>query len=151
MSRRGERVDQPSLLDSLEAEDVIEAVIAAGKAAGEASRRRMDAARAASFGGPEAHARTTDPDTSHTAAQLVNVTAQARQVLAVYVDQGDGLTADEAYRLAGLDALARQRCSDLLRRGYLERTGERRRTRQGRPAHVCRITQAGREWLAESG
>lgn len=97
---------------------------------------------------PWHHARRGDPDTSHGAAASVNIGRQARWVLARYWWAPDGLTDHEAGERAGLGADARQRCSDLRHAGLIEPTGEKRPSPRGRPARVCRITEAGRVWLA---
>jgi len=112
------------------------------------AERRLAAARVDAD--PRHHARTSDPDTSHLAAAAVNVTRQARAVLAAYLD-GAALLDVEAYDLAGFPMANNrgQRCSDLRRSGFIERTGTRRRTPNGQLAHECRITAAGRSYLVE--
>lgn len=90
------------------------------------------------------HARNSDPDTSHEAAEQLNITAQAIRVLQAYAT-GDELIDHEAYRIVGFPPgrTSHQRCSDLRDRGYIARTGERRLTPSGKAAYVCRITEAG--------
>ena len=97
------------------------------------------------------HARNTDPDTSH-AAIPDNVTAQGLIVLRAY--RGGALLTDhDAYRLAGFGPNARdgQRCSDLRREGYIERSGLRGITPSGKSGHLCRITISGRDYLKRNG
>jgi hypothetical protein len=95
---------------------------------------------------PTTHARTTDPDTSHAAAAAVDYAKQARQVLTVYAG-GLSLTDHQAYYLAGLDGLARQRCSDLRAKGLIAWTGHKAMTPSGRLAGTCTITPEGRAAL----
>lgn len=94
-------------------------------------------------------ARRGDPDTSHMAAEGVNVGKQARRILGAYVD-GDALLDVEAYERAGYPMTNNrgQRCSDLRHAELIERTGTKRKTPNGALAHECRITDAGRAYLA---
>jgi hypothetical protein len=94
------------------------------------------------------HARASDPDTSHEAVP-VHITAQALRVLRAYQD-GVALLDHDAYRRAGFGPNARdgQRCSDLRFHGLIERTGERDFTPSGKRGYLCRITPAGRAYLA---
>lgn len=94
-------------------------------------------------------ARATDPDTSHEAAEAVDVTYQCWLVLRVY-QTGWALLDHDAYRLAGLTVAingARQRCSDLRQEGLIARTGDRARTPSGRAGYLCRITPRGLDYL----
>jgi len=95
-----------------------------------------------------AHARDSDPDTSHEAVP-VNLSDQAYRVLRAY-RTGLALLDNDAYRLAGMeDSRAKsQRCSDLRHAGLIERTGERGQTPSGKSGHLCRITPAGQAYLA---
>ena len=94
---------------------------------------------------PRAHARRTDPDTSHAAAaQLSAKDHMMRRLLAAYLAAGD-LSTDEAVSRAGYTARdgAWKRVSDLAGLGYLIETGERRTGSSGRKQLVRRITDAG--------
>jgi hypothetical protein len=93
------------------------------------------------------HARGDDPDTSHEAVP-VNITAQALRVLYAYRDD-DAMLDHTAYRLVGLGVsrFTHQRCSDLRAANLIERTGERGRTPSGKAGYLCRITQAGHDYL----
>ena len=95
------------------------------------------------------HARDTDPDTSHDAIPN-NITEQALRVLAGYRN-GDAILDHIAYARVGMDThlarLAHQRCSDLRHAGFIERIGQRAPTPSGKFGHLCRITDAGREYL----
>ena len=97
---------------------------------------------------PHHHARADDPDTSHEAAATVDVSRQARRILAAYA-LGDALLDVEAYSRVGFPVTNNrgQRCSDLRSAGFIERTGNRRRTANGKAAHECRITAAGLTYL----
>lgn len=98
-----------------------------------------------------AHARSSDPATSHEAATSINITAQALRVLRAYHEHDRALLDHDAYRLVGLDddgkRAAHQRCSDLRRLKLIERTGDRATTPLGKSGYVCRITAAGRSFL----
>jgi hypothetical protein len=98
------------------------------------------------FSGP--HARKSDPDTSHDAAASINITEQALIILRAYQD-GRPLLDVDAYRRAGFPphACDGQRCSDLRRAGFIERTGAKGETPSGKSAYLCRITQAGADRL----
>jgi hypothetical protein len=92
-------------------------------------------------------ARPTDPATSHEAVADINITQQCYLILRAYAC-GLALTDHDAYRLAGFPpTLARQRCSDLRHAGFIERTGDRGATPSGKAAFLCRITQAGLDYL----
>jgi uncharacterized protein YjhX (UPF0386 family) len=95
------------------------------------------------------HARTSDPATSHEAVPK-NVTAQGLQVLRAY-KTGEPLLDVDAYRLAGFGPTAcdGQRCSDLRKSGYIERTGDKAKTPSGKSGYLCRITRAGLDYLRQ--
>jgi hypothetical protein len=99
-----------------------------------------------------AHARATDPATSHEAAASVPVTAQALRVLRAYQEHARPLLDHDAYRLVGLggNRLCHQRCSDLRTKGLIERTGDRAMTPSGKSGYVCVITPKGRAFLTGS-
>jgi hypothetical protein len=94
------------------------------------------------------HSRPTDPLTSHEAAAAINITAQALRILRAY-RSGAALLDHDAYFHAGFPPNARdgQRCSDLRKAGFIERTGGRDRTPSGRAGYLCRITPAGLAYL----
>jgi len=98
------------------------------------------------------HARRSDPDTSHEAAESIDISAQARIILNSYAVSNRPLLDYDAYYIAGFPPNARdgQRCSDLRHRKFIERTGDRAQTPSGKSGHLCRITQAGREYLAST-
>jgi hypothetical protein len=100
-----------------------------------------------------AHARASDPSTSHEAAASTPVTAQALRVLRAYHEHDRALLDHDAYRLVGLggNRFCHQRCSDLRTKGLIERTGERAMTPSGKSGYVCRITPAGRRFLTGGG
>ena len=86
------------------------------------------------------HARATDPDTSHEAAEkLTPKMEMKRRLLAAFAD-GRHLTAEEAAQLAGYrpEHGAWKRVSDLISAGLLEDTGKRRVGRSGRLQRVLR-------------
>jgi hypothetical protein len=97
------------------------------------------------FDADYAHARTSDPATSHEAIPR-NISGQALRVLWSY-DGGAHLLDHRAYELAGLEG--HQRCSDLRATGLIERTGERGRMPSGKAGYLCRITAAGRAYLGK--
>jgi hypothetical protein len=95
-----------------------------------------------------AHARASDPATSHEAVP-VNIGRQALRILLAYHSSGHAMTDHDAYSLAGYAPNARdgQRCSDLRKFGLIERTGLRGRTPSGKSGHLCCITPKGRAFL----
>jgi|SRR4051812_18780999 hypothetical protein len=95
-----------------------------------------------------AHARASDPLTSHEAVP-VNITAQALRILRAYYEHDRAILDNDAYRLAGLESsrAKSQRCSDLRKVGFIERTGERGQTPSGHSGYLCRITPEGRAFL----
>lgn len=99
----------------------------------------------------EAEARKTDPKTSHQAAKR-NSPKRATltmQLLTAYED-GSAYTDEEAVRIAGMTThpCPWRRATDLRKLGYLEVTGDTKRTSNGMQAQTCRITDAGRHALA---
>ncbi|QIG58259.1 helix-turn-helix DNA-binding domain protein [Gordonia phage Skog] len=100
---------------------------------------------------PTAHARTTDPISSHLSAPDTSTRLAHRWRLLLAYDIGASLTDEEAARIAGFepgDGMWK-RCSDLRRDGLIAPVvigpglpvlviGSR-----GRPVQVCRITEAG--------
>jgi hypothetical protein len=96
---------------------------------------------------PTTHARTTDPSTSHEAAnRLSDKRTMLRKLLLSYSRPGAWLTAEEVSDRAGYVAAdgAWKRVSDLLRLGLLEDTGIKRPGSSGRMQRVLRISEAGR-------
>lgn len=94
------------------------------------------------------HARSNDPDTSKQAAceNKLYRNELMRSLLMAFLAAGQtGFTDEEAgERVVGL--LNRswwKRCSDLRAVGFIEPTGEKRRTSQGSLARVSRITKSG--------
>jgi hypothetical protein len=96
-----------------------------------------------------AHARASDPATSHEAAESIDITKQAKLILRSYRD-GSALLDVDAYRRAGFPphACDGQRCSDLRTAGFIERTGARAQTPSGKSGYLCRITARGLAYLA---
>lgn len=97
------------------------------------------------------HARLSDPDTSHEAIPK-NISVQAIKILRAY-GAGGSLLDVEAYQSAGFGPTAcdGQRCSDLRKSGYIERTGEKARTPSGKSGYLCKITPAGVAYLQRQG
>jgi hypothetical protein len=100
-----------------------------------------------------AHARATDPATSHEAAASIDLSGQALRVLRAYHETDRALLDHDAYRLVGLggNRLCHQRCSDLRAKGLIARTGDRAETPSGKSGYLCRITRAGRIFLTGGG
>lgn len=101
-------------------------------------------------------ARTSDPETSHAGASDVRLRAGSQKALLLVVFQAhpNGLTADEAGRLSGLEHTGYwKRVSDLLRAGLLVEALDSsgypatRPGRSGSAQRVLRITDRGREAL----
>jgi len=89
---------------------------------------------------PRSHARRTDPDTSHAAAQRVSTAASnCAALLRAFRAAPAGLTAEEAAAVAGIDPwAASKRVSDLVREELVSDTGQRRPGRSGRPQRVLK-------------
>ena len=97
-------------------------------------------------------ARRDDPETAHEAARHNRIPLRML-VLRVYRDAGEhGCTMDEVFeRLQGQwPASISPRSHELLSRGLIENTDERRVTRRGMEAGVRRITAAGVDALREA-
>jgi hypothetical protein len=94
------------------------------------------------------HSRTSDPQTSHDAAEAINITRQARRILSSY-KSGLALLDVQAYQRAGFapHACDGQRCSDLRTAGLIERTGAKAITPSGKYGYLCRITDLGQKYL----
>ena len=98
-----------------------------------------------------AHARRSDPDTSHAAADSMDPTRlnklQRKALVALVVCQGQG-TNDEIVELSGETwRTITPRMRPLERRGLVRRSGERR-ARSGKMQTVWEITDAGRRIIA---
>lgn len=93
---------------------------------------------------PRAKARNTDPATSHRAAfaNLPLKNTQRRLILEIHLAHPKGLTDDELSQLIGmrLNSLTTRR-SELFQGGWLEDSGEERKTRTGVCAVVWRVTE----------
>ena len=100
---------------------------------------------------PAAHARRTDPDTSHAAARKLRVGTQLWETLRAFRDAGP-MTNDEVTAYLGFDAARHgpwQRVSDLTNLGHIADTGERRPGLSRRMQMVRAITPRGRMVLEE--
>lgn len=96
------------------------------------------------YAAEEAHARLTDPDTSHAAAASVNVRRSQQQVLALLREgpATDQHLATRAYErgLTISPSGLRSRRHELVDAGLVEDTGLRERLPSGRHAAVWRAT-----------
>ena len=90
------------------------------------------------------HARETDPATSHEAVPR-NIAYLMLVALRTY-RHGNAMIDHDAGRLCNRDV--HQRCSDLRRKGYIERDGTRGITPSLKSAYRCRITALGSAFLA---
>lgn len=88
-----------------------------------------------------AHARTTDPATSHYAAETLDVRPIDRMILAALHLRGDdGATSSELADLTGLDRVTvSPRLRPLTRLGKILDTGQTRRYRTQKPGIVWRV------------
>lgn len=112
----------------------------------------MDAALADSA----TRGRLYDPSTSSAAANVAKVrTGSQKFMLAeVYFQYPEGLTADEAVRIVGLEGKGSpwHRVSDLKEAGVLKPTGRERATSNGAMAEVLTMTFAARDaWSEKHG
>lgn len=95
----------------------------------------------------QAHARRTDPDTSHHAAhQLSSKQTMMRALLNVFNSSTRGFTAEQACIRAGYDASsgAWKRVSDLKRQGLIRATGATDTGASGRQQDILAITETGK-------
>ena len=85
-------------------------------------------------------ARTTDPETSHEAAESVTQSAAGQRTRCLEALHEHGpLTADEIDALVGWRlTTAGRRLPELAELGHVKTTSEKRRTRTGRNAYVWR-------------
>ena len=84
--------------------------------------------------------RTEDPDTSHEAAQKVDTARLERMVYEVILQYPNGVTGDEIMRHFphhGIQTIS-PRYAPLIRKGFIEDTGERRKGSSGRSQRVMR-------------
>lgn len=90
-------------------------------------------------------ARRSDPSTSHEAARKVRTGTAKRKLLEVHARYPNGLTDEEAARLAGLSLTSEYatRCSELMRAGYLVDTEATRLGESGMHRIIRRITDEG--------
>ena len=81
----------------------------------------------------------------------VRAGSQRWNLLLQYVEHGP-LTNEQAGDLSGLSAKKGccywKRCGELLDAGYIEATGEERRSQAGEMQRVCRVTAKGREIIS---
>jgi hypothetical protein len=93
---------------------------------------------------PKEHARTGDPGTSHAAAATFSrprAASMMGQLLTVIESSRDGLTAEEAARLCGLDPWgASKRVSDLSAKGLITDAGITRTGTSGKAQTVWKAT-----------
>lgn len=98
---------------------------------------------------PHTHARTSDPETSHIAAEVLSdKTTMMRRLLGAFVDHPR--TAEEAAKICGYTAEDGpwRRVSDLTNAGLIYPTGQIRSGSSNRPQAVHAITLEGEEVLA---
>lgn len=96
----------------------------------------------------KAHARTTDPITSHIAAKLINVSDIENNILVALFDAGNsGLHQGEVTeRMGGLHERITPRFAPMKRKGLIELTGRLKLDRNSwRKRQVWRITEKGKQ------
>jgi hypothetical protein len=85
--------------------------------------------------------RRTDPDTSHEAAEKVNSTRLEQMVYEVIARHSDGCISDDIVKALpghGVQTIS-PRYAPLIRKGFIEDTGERRQGNNGRQQRVLRV------------
>ena len=90
---------------------------------------------------PKMMVRTTDPDTSMEAAEKVDSTKLEQLVYEVIAKHPDGCTSEELmahFPNHGVQTIS-PRFAPLIRKGFIEDTGERRRSSTGRSQRVMRV------------
>jgi hypothetical protein len=90
---------------------------------------------------PKMMVRTTDPDTSMNAAEKVDSTKLEQQVYEVIAKYPDGCIAEEVmshFPNHGIQTIS-PRYAPLIRKGFIEDTGERRKSASGRSQRVMRV------------
>lgn len=89
----------------------------------------------------EAHARATDPETSHAAAASVEPTELELLVLAALGVRPRGCTSSELSDFLGIERVSvSPRLAPLARKGLIEASGERRRGPSGRSQIVWKAS-----------
>jgi len=90
---------------------------------------------------PKMMVRTTDPDTSMDAAEKVDSTKLEQQVYEVIAKYPDGCIAEEVmshFPNHGIQTIS-PRYAPLIRKGFIEDTGERRRASTGHTQRVMKV------------
>ena len=90
---------------------------------------------------PKMMVRTTDPDTSMEAAEKVDSTKLEQLVYEAIAKHPDGCTSEELmahFPNHGVQTIS-PRFAPLIRKGFIEDTGERRRSSTGRSQRVMRV------------
>lgn len=90
---------------------------------------------------PKEMVRTTDPDTSIEAAEKVDSAKLEQMVYEVIAKYPDGCIADEVmthFPNHGVQTIS-PRYAPLIRKGFIEDTGERRISNSGRPQRVMKV------------
>ena len=84
--------------------------------------------------------RKTDPDTSFEAAATVPVERMEKIVYEAIKGAPDGLTSEQIEKVTGLrSGSVTPRIAPLIRKGYIEATGERRKASSGRSQRVLKV------------
>lgn len=93
---------------------------------------------------PKKLVRTTDPDTSHAAANTVDTSKLESMVYEVISKYPKGCIADDVEKeLAHLRSHSiTPRFAPLIRKGFIVDTGERRRASSGRSQRVVKVAEA---------
>ena len=90
---------------------------------------------------PKMMVRTTDPDTSMDAAEKVDSTKLEQQVYEVIAKYPDGCIAEEVmshFPNHGIQTIS-PRYAPLIRKGFIEDTGERRKASTGHSQRVMKV------------
>jgi len=90
---------------------------------------------------PKMMVRTTDPDTSIDAAEKVDTTKLEQLVYEAIAKHPDGCTSEELmahFPNHGVQTIS-PRFAPLIRKGFIEDTGERRRSSTGRSQRVMKV------------
>lgn len=90
---------------------------------------------------PKMMVRTTDPDTSMDAAEKVDSTKLEQMVYEAIAKYPNGCTSDELMRHFpnhGVQTIS-PRFAPLIRKGFIEDTGERRKSASGRSQRVMKV------------
>jgi len=90
---------------------------------------------------PKTMVRTTDPDTSMNAAEKVDSTKLEQQVYEVIAKYPDGCISEEVmthFPNHGVQTIS-PRFAPLIRKGFIEDTGERRRASTGHTQRVMKV------------